>query len=253
MTPGRTVFSLIAAVIVIAGFLVAQAYWGEKEVAYDPQPSPPELPPKSDTPSPKANGPAPPRASLQQLKAAIVEKNVFQPGRLASPVSTVPTVSENPLLRDPSPQRLKRPFTVVAFDSTPGGDRAYLRFETAGGLLPVKAGQWIEFVQITEIIPPYIRCNYDGRQVLVAEGETSDDALDRLKGLPGNYVLIGTIIQPSIRAALFYFPALDRTYVVEQYTRLGNAQILRIEHGRVILQHQDGDEFSITPSSVPRH
>ena len=195
----------------------------------------------------------PGRIPLEDLKKAIIDKNIFRPARV--PSSPIVTPAAEPEPGDPidrAPRKLKRPFTVLGFVTKDDTDFVHLHFENPSGDRTVKAGYITEFVRVVEVTPPYIRCEYDGREVRIDAGETSDDAFTRLMGLGSEYFLITTTMTPTGKAARFYFPREDRQRTVEEGDLLGNAVIIRIDHGRVYLRHEDGYEFSIKTSTVPR-
>jgi len=195
----------------------------------------------------------PRRVALAQLKAAIIAKNIFHPARTPPP-NIHPSSGQPEKLppREPVLRMLKRPFTVKAFDRVGNVDRVHLHFENPPLDREVKLGETIEFVTIIEINPPYIRCDYDGREVRIDVGEGSDDALARLMGLGSDYHLIATTVTPTGRSARFHFPNEQRWYEVEQGDVLGNARVISIEHGRVRLQDKDGTEFTVRTGTVTR-
>lgn len=209
--------------------------------------------PAAEAASPLVAETAKPAETVEQLKKAIIEKNIFRPARTLVSVPVKPLEeTEQPPVFNAAPRTLKRPFKVLAFDRTEEGARVYLHFDNPSEDRMVKVGDVIEFVRILEITPPYIRCNYDGRDVRIDAGETSNDAYTRLMGLGSNYHLIGTTVRPEGSVARFYFPREGYYRTVEVGDVLGNAKVIAIERGRVHLRQEDGTEFNIKTTSFPQ-
>lgn len=183
---------------------------------------------------------------VAELKAAIIEKNIFRPARVVPPLAFRTSEQEETLPRDLGPKRIKRLFTFVGFVRKDGVNYAHLHFDNPPENKMVSIdGIPIEFVTILEITPSYIRCDWDGREVRIDAGETSDDAYTRLRGLHSDYRLIGTTESPDGWSALFYFPSEDRSRNVEVGDQLGNAKVVEIEHGLVNLIDKDGTHITV--------
>ncbi|MBN1437405.1 MAG: hypothetical protein JW936_10045 [Sedimentisphaerales bacterium] len=186
------------------------------------------------------------RASLDSLRDAIVAKNIFRPARV--PASALYPVYDSPtedIAPDLLPARLNRSFSLIGFTTTNEGSFANIRLDNPSENRRVRVGDSIEFVRVLEVSPPYIRCDYEGRIVRIDVGESSDDAYSRLLGLGNDYVLLGTTVTPKGSSARFYFLAEDKELTVEVGDLLGNAQVISIIHGQVLLREPDGNEIII--------
>lgn len=187
------------------------------------------------------------RLTPEKMKTAIIQKNIFQPGR--TPPTYTRTLPQKTPLREPGPVPLKRPFTFVAYDNTEAGPRAHLQFEKPSEPRMSKVGDVIEdILTIKEIYPTYIRCEYGNQSARIDIGETSDDALARLRGFGSDYELIGTKVLPEIAFAYIIFQG--RSYRMEIGEKLGNTEIVNIEPGKVRLRYEDGFEYDIPVKAV---
>ena len=182
---------------------------------------------------------------VEQIKAAIIRKNIFQPGRVP-PVLPRETGPELPI-REIWPMSLDRPFRVIACDTINDISQVYLQFDNPPVVRPYKVGHVIQFiVTILEIKPTFIRCQYDNKKVRIDKGETSDDALARLRGFDGrDYEFKGTTITDDVTFVFFQIngrPGLVRAEVGDW---LGQDQIVAIEPGMVTVMLENGEEIYI--------
>lgn len=187
-----------------------------------------------------------PRLTLQQKKSLIIEKNIFRPARQPA-LETTKTIS-NPVVPDTSPKPLKRPFVVQGIVYSEANAGADLRFESPGETRRVRVGDTIEYITIIGISPSYLACNYAGKQIWLAVGETSNDALAQAQGFHREYDLIATTIQGELRFATIRQRGEDRLRRVSEGDRLSDATVIRIEPGRVYLRYEDGFEHYIEPT-----
>ena len=184
---------------------------------------------------------------LAALKKAIIAKNVFRPARVA------PRLNGSGLelpAQDLGPQRLVRRFKVMAFDRTAAGPQAYVHFENPAQDRKVTVGDVIETIRIVDIQPPYLRCDYAGREVRIAVGESSDDAWTRLQGFGSTYQLKGTTIGPEGTYAYFYFPSEGVYRWVEEGDVLGRARVQKIKREEVNLKHEDGYDITVKTTTT---
>ncbi len=179
----------------------------------------------------------------ESMKKALVEKNMFDPRN--KPQLTTETRVEEPRKSEDS-GHLNRPFRLSAISETTNGPVAHLLFENPSERRSVKIGELIEIVEIREIQRTYIRCLYGKEMVRIDVGETSNDALRRLRGYGNDYEL--TAITVSNTEAFGHILVEGRRWRVEVGDRLGNTTVVKIETGKVILRYDDGFEIAIEPT-----
>jgi hypothetical protein len=188
------------------------------------------------------------KTSFEKLKADIIAKNIFRPAKTL-PLPRKPDPAETTFI-DPGPKPLKRPFTVLGFRVTEEQIWADLAFKDPDRVDKFKVGDMIEnTVTILAIEPTYMRCNYAGLEVRIGQGETSDNALDRLLGqMSSDYVLLGTGPAPSGGEYIAYIliRGAEKYLVFEEGETLGEATIIKIEPGKVKLLDPDGTEVNLT-------
>ena len=186
---------------------------------------------------------AQPKPTVKQIKSAIVDKNIFKPKNI--PLDTNESVPE-PTKRDTDLPRVRRRFTLKAWDNTEDGPRAHLWVENPGGSRTVQEEEWIEFVKVLKIYPNYMRCLYVNREVNIYLGEDSDDVCLRLEGFGANYKLVGITIGADSSRALIYFR--NKYYWVEIGDKLDKWTIFDILPDKVVLKGADGEEIDIVPA-----
>lgn len=185
-----------------------------------------------------------PPSAVQQMKEAILKKNIFSPARFVRPtlITESTEIPPGPSV-DTGPKELEKPFVVVGITYLPEERWAYLSFIKEQGLRrKVVSGDVIETITVKEIMPTYLVCDYAGKEVRITQGESSSDAYRRVKGiLGGEYSLIGTtdtaaqiLIKGETRPRWFYVGNM-----------LGNAQVVEIQPGRVILIDQYGEKKTL--------
>jgi len=150
------------------------------------------------------------------------------------------------LLRTTEPQPLKRPFTVLGIRRTEDGQWADLWFDDPSRVEKVTVGDVIEKqVEVLEVGRTYLRVSYAGKEVRIGVGETSTDALERLRGFDSSYFLLGTHVMESGPVADVLILRDGTIRMVEEGDRLGEATVMQIEPGRVHLVDNDGAPFFI--------
>ena len=181
--------------------------------------------------------------TIAEMKKAIVQKNIFRPGRIL-PFSTR-EVKPEILPSKKGPVKLDRPFKVIASESIKDVPHVYLQFPNPLEVRPVTVGEVIQFtVKILEIHPTYIRVTYDGKKVRIDVGETSDDALDRLNGYSeAAYTFKGITVTDEGAFALFQIKGRPRPVRVEVGDWLGNDQIIDIKSEVVTVRLAGGEEI----------
>ncbi len=208
-----------------------------------PAEAPQSEPASSPAATPQSAEPAQ-ELTANQMINAIVQKNMFRPGRELPPE---PVISTQVGVTEPRLKRLTRPFKLSAIDEIGGQPRAHLFFGNIRRTVTV--GEDIEFIRVKHINvrPPYIVCDYGPEEVRIDVGETSDDAMLRLVGFGNLYEFIGTQITDEKAYATVYIDG--KYHRVEAGEKLGNATIVRIENGKMWLRFEDGFEFDLEPSS----
>ncbi|MBN2212061.1 MAG: hypothetical protein JW709_11755 [Sedimentisphaerales bacterium] len=191
----------------------------------------------------------PPRLTLQQKKNIIIEKNIFRPAR--QPSAATGKQANEFTVQETTPKPLKRPFVVQGIVHSETNVWADLRFESPGENRRVRVGDTIESITITGISPSYLACNYAGKQIWLAVGETSNDALAQAQGFHREYDLIATTIQGELRFATIRLRGEDRIRRISEGDILSDATVIRIEPGRVYLRYEDGFEHYIEPTGQP--
>ncbi len=184
-------------------------------------------------------------ANVDQMKAAIIRKNIFRPGRV--PPASIRETSPDLTMREMWPMSLDRPFRVIACDTINDISQVYLQFDNPLVVRPYKVGDVIQFiVTILEIKPTFIRCKYDNKKVRIDTGETSDDALTRLRGFDGrDYEFKGTTVTDDVAFAFFQIAGRPGLVRAEVGDWLGQDQIVAIEPGMVTVILENGEEIYI--------
>ena len=183
------------------------------------------------------------KVRMEELKKAIVEKNIFRP---AKPI--IPTTSEDKLITSLGPEPLKNPFTLLGIRQTEQGMRADLASDKPTPRTEeVQVGHVIEdILTILAIEPTYLRCGYNSREVRIAVGDSSTDVWARLAGGEIEYILLGTTATPAGDYVAHIMVTNERTYrTVEVGDMLGDATVIVIEEGYVLLIDSLGNEISI--------
>ena len=182
---------------------------------------------------------------VEQMKAAIIRKNIFKPERVP-PFLPRETGPELPM-REIWPMSLDRPFRVIACDTINDIPQVYLQFDNPPVVRPYKVKDVIQFtVTILEIKPTFIRCKYENKKVRIDKGETSDDALLRLRGFDGrDYEFKGTTVTDNIAFVFFQIAGQPELVRAEVGDWLGRDQIVAIEPGMVTVILENGEEIYI--------
>jgi len=181
--------------------------------------------------------------TIEETKKAIVQKNIFRPGRMLP--FYVREVKPEILPSKKGPTKLDRPFKVIASEVIKDVPYVYLQFQNPLEVRPVTVGEVIQFtVKILEINPTYIRVKYDGKKVRIDVGVTSDDALERLKGYgEAAYTFKGITVTDEGAFALFQIKGRSRPVRVEVGDWLGNDQIINIKPDVVTVKLASGEEI----------
>ena len=205
----------------------------------------------ADEPKTKDNKSAPTETAkakatdVERMEAAIIQKNIFKPGRVPPllPRETGPELS----MREMWPMSLDRPFRVIACDTINDISQVYLQFDNPPVVRSYKVKDVIQFtVTILEIKPTFIRCKYENKKVRIDKGETSDDALLRLRGFDGrDYEFKGTTVTDNIAFVFFQIYGLPGLVRAEVGDWLGQDQIVAIEPGMVTVRLENGEELYI--------
>ena len=182
---------------------------------------------------------------VERMKATIIKKNIFKPGRIPPllPRETGPDLS----MREIWPMSLDRPFRVIACDTINDIPQVYLQFDNPPVVRSYKVKDVIQFtVTILEIKPTFIRCKYENKKVRIDKGETSDDALLRLRGFDGrDYEFKGTTITDDVTFVFFQIAGRPELVRAEVGDWLGRDQIVAIEPGMVTVILENGEEIYI--------
>ncbi|MBN2841932.1 MAG: hypothetical protein JXM68_02515 [Sedimentisphaerales bacterium] len=200
-----------------------------------------------DLPENTEQTPALPAIPKADMIKAITKKNIFKPA-LFSSVSTKNITGLFTVTSGPLP--LVRPFTLIGINISDKETRAQLLFSNPVDRKAASVGEIIERITITEIASTYIRCNYDGYDVKMDVGESSEDARKRIMGFDKNFEFIGTTITDS--EAFAYVKIGTQLKRLEAGDALGESEIIRIEEGKLWIRHANGLEFAIDPSSLNR-
>jgi hypothetical protein len=183
----------------------------------------------------------PVKLTFEQMKAAIIKKNIFVPAkyvRPAAPAEASDSTTVSPIL-DTGPKELEKPFVVIGITYQQDEKWADLTFLKEQGRRKVKKGDVIETITIKDIFSTYLLCDYAGQEVRIGQGESSSDAYRRVKGIMGGeYSLIGT--SDSAAHILIKGESRPRWFYVGNI--LGNAKVVEIQPGKVILIDQYGDK-----------
>lgn len=180
-----------------------------------------------------------PLATVEEMRLAIVNKNIFLPERIPDFTYPKPHGYDTPSVEFRL-RPLDRPFSVTGFRLTDDRAEAFLHFADHSEDRIVVKGDEIEFITVLEVEPPYLLCDYAGREVRITSGQGSRDAYLRLTGFGSDCHLIGTTMLPSGSFAQFYFPTEGIYRRVEEGNVLGNATVIKIEWGQVIVELNDG-------------
>ena len=187
--------------------------------------------------------------SAEELKMAIIAKNIFRPTKLISPLA-----SEN-VPAGLGPRPLRNSFTLLGIRETEKGRRADLAFKNPTPRVEeVAVGHVLEDVlTIVAIEPTFIRCKIFGSEVRLSVNESSTDAWVRLSGNMINYILLGTVATDAGPVAHIKVIGEEAYRTVEVGDMLGDATIIIIEEGHVLLIDGEGNEISIrVPLLSPR-
>lgn len=203
--------------------------------------------PGPDLPVAAEQTPALPAIPKIDMIKAITKKNIFKPALFSSTlpknITGIFTITSGPL-------PLVRPFTLIGINISDKETRAQLLFSNPVDRKAASVGEIIERITITEIASTYIRCNYDGYDVKIDVGESSEDARKRIMGFDKNFEFIGTTITDN--EAFAYVKIGNQLKRLEAGDALGESEIIRIEEGKLWIRHANGLEFAIDPSSLNR-
>ncbi len=251
--------SKISALALCCSFsLISACYGTEKEQGQDPQaPAKNTVSETAETndsssapvtlPSDAEQTPALPAIPKIEMIKAITKKNIFKPALFSSAlpknITGIFTITSGPL-------PLVRPFTLIGINISDQETRAQLLFSNPVDRKAASVGEIIERITITEIASTYIRCNYDGYDVKIDVGESSEDARKRIMGFDKNFEFIGTTITDN--EAFAYVKIGNQLKRLEAGDALGESEIIRIEEGKLWIRHANGLEFAIDPSSLNR-
>jgi len=191
----------------------------------------------------------PKKLTVDQMIKIIKDKNIFKPAKVPPPL-----ITSDPgkfLAPDQGPQRLKNPFTVIGIQAGQGELSAHLLFKDPARLNPdriEKATVGDVFEDTLEILAiewPFLRCDYAGQEVRIYQNESTHDALARLRGFDSSYILLGTRASGDQYVAEVLILRDNTVKTIEQGDRLGDATVIRIEEGKMILVDPDGTEYPI--------
>ena len=199
-----------------------------------------------EAPAPSAE-PDPVKAELtpQEMIKAIAAKNIFKPA-LVNIMPKKPQMGIYNISSGPEP--LVRPFTLIGINITDTEAKAQLLFSNPVDRKAVIVGETIENLTITSIENTYIRCDYDGFDVKIDVGESSEDARKRILGFDKQYEFIGTTI--TEKEAFAYVKIGTELRRLEVGDALGESEIIRIEEGKLWIRHANGLEFAIDPTTL---
>ena len=181
--------------------------------------------------------------SLEELKIAIITKNIFRPAKSITTLAPVENVT--PSL---GPEPLRNPFKLLGIRETEQGMRADIWFKNPTPRYEEVAVNHVieEVVTILAIEPTFIRCNFFGSEVRISVNESSTDAWMRLSSSNMiNYILLGTVQTDTGYEAHIKVIGEDAYRTVEVGDMLGDATVIIIEEGSVLLIDSDGNEISI--------
>ena len=191
-----------------------------------------------------ANRKTPKQLTVDQMKKLIKDKNIFKPAKVPPP-----SVSPDPgdiRTITPGPKPLKKPFTVFGILAGEEEICAYLLFKDPDRLEKATEGQIFEnTLKIVAIEWPFLRCEYAGREVRIYQGESTQDALVRLRGFDGSYIVQGTRASEDTYVADVLILRDNTVKTIEEGDRLGDATVIGIEEGRLQMRSDDGTEFYI--------
>jgi len=181
--------------------------------------------------------------SREELKNAIITKNIFRPSK---PITHL-TFEEN-VTFGLGPEPLRNSFTLLGIRETEQGMSAYLSFiNPTPRVEEVAVGHVIEdVVTIIAIKQTFIRCKISGLDVRISVNESSTDAWMRLSSSNMiNYILLGTVETDTGYLAHIKVIGEDAYRTIEVGDMLGDATVIIIEEGHVLLIDSDGNEISI--------
>ena len=181
--------------------------------------------------------------SQEEYKIAIITKNIFRP---AKPITT--SGPEENITSSLGPEPLRNPFKLLGIRETEQGMRADIWFENPTPRVQEVAVADVieEVVTILAIEPTFIRCNFFGSEVRISVNESSTDAWMRLSSSNMiNYILLGTVETDTGYLAHIKVIGEDAYRTVEVGDMLGDATVIIIEEGYVLLIDSDGNEISI--------
>ena len=191
-----------------------------------------------------------PKAENQQLSQeemikAIAKKNIFKP-KLVDAMPKRQMINSYNIIS--GPESLVRPFTLIGINIGEEKAMAQLLFTNPVDRKAATVNDVFETLMITEIHSTYIRCDYDGYDVKIDVGESSEDARNRIMGFNKDFEFIGTTITES--EAFAYIKIGNETLRLEVGDALGESEIIRIEEGKLWIRHANGLEFAIDPTSL---
>ncbi len=199
----------------------------------------------ADQPAAKAQTPAP-QLSEEEMIAAIAKKNIFKPKLVVENTNKRPLAKSYEIVT--GPESLVRPFTLIGINIGEEKAMAQLLFSNPVDRKAATVDDVFETLTITEIHSTYIRCDYDGYDVKIDVGESSEDARNRILGFNKDFEFIGTTI--TEKEAFAYIKIANETLRLEVGDALGDSEIIRIEEGKLWIRHANGLEFAIDPTSL---
>ncbi|MCP4711696.1 MAG: hypothetical protein GY869_24010 [Planctomycetes bacterium] len=180
--------------------------------------------------------------SREEYKIAIITKNIFHPAKSITSLDSGEIAASSL-----GPEPLRNPFKLQGIQEKDQGMRANLWFEK-----PTPRGEEVavghvieEILTILAIEPTFIRCNFSGSEVRISVNESSTDAWMRLSSNRINYILLGTVQTDTGYVAHIKVIGEDAYRTVEYGDELGDATVITIEEGYVLLIDGDGNEIPI--------
>ena len=181
----------------------------------------------------------------EDMIKAIAIKNIFKP-KLVDNTNKRPMINSYNIISGPEP--LVRPFTLIGINIGEEKAMAQLLFSNPVDRKAATVDDVFETLTITEIHSTYIRCDYDGYDVKIDVGESSENARNRIMGFNKDFEFIGTTITDN--EAFAYIKIGSETLRLEVGDALGDSEIIRIEEGKLWIRHANGLEFAIDPTSL---
>ena len=191
------------------------------------------------------NTPEKQQLSEKEMIKAIAAKNIFKP-KLVDAIPKRPMLNSFNIIS--GPESLVRPFTLIGINIGEEKAMAQLLFSNPVDRKAATVDDVFETLTITEIHSTYIRCDYDGYDVKIDVGESSEDARNRIMGFNKDFEFIGTTLTEN--EAFAYIKIGTETLRLEVGDALGESEIIRIEEGKLWIRHANGLEFAIDPTSL---